>query len=50
MKQPIRAKLPHFQLDMDVDLMTLADQKEAIALLKDSVSRLMNSGKKKAAR
>jgi adenylate cyclase len=38
--QPIRAKLPHFQLDADVTLMSPNEQREALAVLLDSVERL----------
>jgi hypothetical protein len=45
-KQPIRAKLPHFQLDVDVTLMSPDEQREALAVLVDSVERLSNTGAK----
>jgi class 3 adenylate cyclase len=45
-KQPIRAKLPHFQLDVDVTLMSPDEQREALAVLLDSVERLSNTGAK----
>ncbi len=45
-KQPIRAKLPHFQLDVDVTLMSPDEQREALAVLLDSVERLSNTGTK----
>jgi class 3 adenylate cyclase len=45
-KQPIRAKLPHFQLDVDVTLMSPDEQREALVVLLDSVERLSNTGAK----
>jgi class 3 adenylate cyclase len=39
---PIRAKMPHFQLDVDVTLMSPDEQREALAVLLDSVERLSN--------
>jgi class 3 adenylate cyclase len=39
-KQPIRAKLPHFQLDVEVTLMSPDEQREALAVLLASVERL----------
>ncbi len=44
--QLIRAKLPHFQLDVNVILMSPDEQREALAVLLDSVERLSNSGAK----
>ena len=43
-KQPIRKKLPHFQLDVDVNLMNAEQQREALAALLESVERLSNIG------
>jgi len=45
-KQPIRAKLPHFQLDVEMTLMSPDEQREALAILLDSVERLSNFGAK----
>ncbi len=45
-KQPIRAKLPHFQLYVDVTLMSPDEQREALAVLLDSVERLSDTGAK----
>jgi class 3 adenylate cyclase/PAS domain-containing protein len=45
-KQPIRAMLPHFRLDVDVTLMSPDEQREALAVLLDSVERLSNTGAK----
>lgn len=39
----IRAKLPHFQLDIDVTLMSEAEQREATAVLLDAAERLSNT-------
>jgi class 3 adenylate cyclase len=44
--QPIRAKLPHFQLDVDVTLMSPDERRDALAVLLDSVERLSNSSTK----
>jgi hypothetical protein len=44
--QPIRAKLPHFQLDVDLPLMSPAEHREALAVLLDSVERMSNSSTK----
>jgi hypothetical protein len=44
--QPIRENLPHFKLDADVSLMTPDEQREAIAVLLESVDRLSNLGTK----
>jgi class 3 adenylate cyclase len=44
--QPIRAKLPHFQLDVDVRLMSPDEQREALAVSLDLVERLSNSSTK----
>jgi class 3 adenylate cyclase len=44
--QLIRAKLPHFQLDLDMTLMSPDEQREALAVLLDSVERLSNSSTK----
>ena len=45
-KQPIHAKLPHFQLDADVSLMSAEEQREAAVILLESAERLSNSGAK----
>ena len=44
--QPIRAKLPHFQLDVDVTLMSAEEQQKAAAVLLEVAERLSNSGAK----
>jgi hypothetical protein len=41
--QTIRAKLPHFQLDVDVTLMTAQEQRQAAAVLLDAAERLSNA-------
>ena len=41
-KQPIRAKMPHVRLDVDVDLMTASEKREAAAMLLDAAERLSN--------
>jgi len=38
--QPIHEKLPHFQLDVDVTLMSAEEQQEAAAVLEKAVQRL----------
>ena len=38
--QPIHATLPHFQLDVDVSLMSAVEQQEAAAVLLDAARRL----------
>ena len=43
-KQPIRKKLPHFQLDVDVNLMNPSEQRDALAVLIESVERLSAVG------
>ncbi len=42
-KQSIRAKLPHFQLDVEVALMSAEEQREATAMLLEAVERLSNA-------
>jgi class 3 adenylate cyclase len=44
--QPVSAKLPHFQLDADLTLMSPDEQREALAVLLDMVERLSNSSAK----
>jgi adenylate cyclase len=39
----IRAKLPHFQLDIDVTLLSEAERREATAVLLDAAERLSNT-------
>jgi adenylate cyclase len=39
----IRAKLPHFQLDIDVTLLSDVERREATALLLDAAERLSNT-------
>jgi class 3 adenylate cyclase len=41
-KQPIRAKMPHVRLDVDVNLMTASEQREAAAMLLEAAERLSN--------
>jgi class 3 adenylate cyclase len=41
-KQPIRTKLPHLQLDVDVALMSAEEQGEAATALLDAAKRLSN--------
>jgi class 3 adenylate cyclase/PAS domain-containing protein len=41
-RQPIRAKMPHVRLDVDVNLMTASEQREAAAMLLEAVERLSN--------
>ena len=38
--KPIRARLPHFQLDVDVNSMSADEQREALSILVDSVEQL----------
>lgn len=44
--QPIRARLPHFQLDVDLALMSIEERQEFAAMLLDAVERLSSSGAK----
>ncbi|TFH60397.1 MAG: HAMP domain-containing protein [Candidatus Zixiibacteriota bacterium] len=44
--RPIRARLPHFQLDADVTRMSVDEQREALAVLLDSAERLSSFGTK----
>jgi len=44
--QPIRAKLPHFQLDVEVAMLSFEEQREVTAMLLDAVERLSDSGAK----
>jgi class 3 adenylate cyclase len=41
-KQPIRAKMPHVRLDVDVNLMTAKEKWEAAAMLLEAAERLSN--------
>jgi len=41
-RKPIRAKLPHFLLDVDVSSMSAGEQQEALTILIDSVEQLSN--------
>jgi len=41
--QTIRAKLPHFQLDVDITLMSVDEQREASAVLLEATERLSNA-------
>jgi class 3 adenylate cyclase len=45
-KQPIRKKMPHVRLDIDVNLMTAREQREAAAMLSEAAERLSNLGVK----
>jgi hypothetical protein len=45
-KQPIRTKLPHMRLDVDVNLMTANEKREAAASLLEAAERLSNIGAK----
>jgi len=45
-RQPIRAKMPHVRLDVDVNLMTASEQREAAAMLLEAAERLSNIDKK----
>jgi class 3 adenylate cyclase len=39
-KRPIRAKMPHVRLDVDVNLMTAKEKRQAATLLQEAVDRL----------
>ena len=41
-KQPIHAKMPHVRLDVDVNLMTANEKREAAAMLSEAAERLSN--------
>ncbi len=41
-KQPIREKMPHMRLDVDVSMMTAREQREAAARLLEAAERLSN--------
>jgi class 3 adenylate cyclase/HAMP domain-containing protein len=41
-KQPIRAKMPHVRIDVDVNLMTANEKREAAAMLLEAAERLSN--------
>jgi adenylate cyclase len=41
--QTIRAKLPHFQLDVDITLMSVDEQREASTVLLEAAERLSNA-------
>ncbi len=45
-KQPIRAKMPHVRLDVDVDLMTAKEKRKAAAMLLEAAERLSKIGAK----
>jgi adenylate cyclase len=45
-RRPIHVKLPHFQLDADVSLMSAQEQRDAAAILLEAAERLSNSGAK----
>jgi class 3 adenylate cyclase len=45
-KQPIREKMPHMRLDVDVNLMTAREKREAAARLLEAAERLSNIGAK----
>jgi hypothetical protein len=42
----IRAKLPHFQLDVDVTQMSVEEQRQAAAVLREAVERLVKAAAK----
>jgi hypothetical protein len=41
-KRPIRAKMPHVRLDVDVNLMTAKEKRQAAAMLLEAADRLSN--------
>ncbi len=41
-KQPIRAKMPHVRIDVDVNLMTANEKRQAAAMLLEAAERLSN--------
>jgi class 3 adenylate cyclase/HAMP domain-containing protein len=45
-KQPIRAKMPHVRLEVDVNLMTAKEKREAAAMLSEAAERLSKIGAK----
>ena len=45
-RQPIRAKLPHLRIDVDVDLMSASEQREAAGILQEAADRLARIGTK----
>ncbi len=45
--QPIRARLPHLQLDVDVALLSTEEQQEVATMLLDAIKHLSNSGESK---
>jgi len=45
-QQPIRTKMPHMRLDVDVNLMTASEQREAAAALLEAAERLSRIGAK----
>ncbi len=42
-RQPIREKMPHVRLDVDVGLMTANEKREAAAMLLDAAEHLSNT-------
>ncbi|MEM7227079.1 MAG: adenylate/guanylate cyclase domain-containing protein [Pseudomonadota bacterium] len=45
-RQPIRAKGPHLRIDVDVDLMSASEQREAAGILQEAADRLARIGTK----
>jgi class 3 adenylate cyclase/HAMP domain-containing protein len=45
-KQPIRAKMPHVRLEVDVNLMTAKEKREAATMLSEAAERLSKIGAK----
>ena len=41
-RQPIRSKIPHVRLNVDVNLMTASEKREAAAMLLEAAERLSN--------
>jgi adenylate cyclase len=45
-KQPIRSKMPHLRLDVEVDMMTAKEKRQAAAMLLEAAERLSNTNTK----
>ncbi len=45
-KQPIRAEMPHVRLEVDVNLMSAKEKREAAAMLSEAAERLSKIGAK----
>ena len=45
-KQPIREKMPHVRIEVDVNLMTASERREALAMLREATERLSNFDEK----